>query len=590
MFSLSFRQKLVLSMMLVVSGVTLALLWISERKLQAGYEASFRNEFNKEVALLAAEQEARLGTLKANALAFGTSVRFVSLLNELKPDPKTGQKDTETIELFYSTLFNQLGLSGGAGSAIEPAFYRAYDQKGEMIPLAKPDELARRIDPYLKKLTAIVTSSHGQEVGYLKLPLADGGMGLHEIITAKFIDSAEQRALGTLVIGVPMRPEVAPKDFITALWTEGEIFGRAFEEPALGKALEQLAAAAASRREEGIFEASLHGTVHSILYRAINLESKFPPAYRLSAHSRAPLLAQQRELRWNIAGLGLLGLCGALLLSLILAHGLTNPINQLVAATNEIERGNYAVKVPVRAADEVGRLTESFNEMAAGLLLKEKYRSVLDMVADKNIAEDLMTGKIELGGEERTVGVLFCDIRGFTSLTEKMEPQQVIRMLNDHFTPLTRIVYEHHGAVDKFVGDLIMGIFGAPKSFGNDVENAARCALRMIEERSRLNESSEYRISIGIGVASGKVVAGRMGSTDRLNYTVLGPRVNLASRLCGQAGPMEVIIDDETWNTVRAFAVAAPTPELKLKGFASPVQAYKLAALRDHNEKPSVHT
>jgi class 3 adenylate cyclase len=229
-------------------------------------------------------------------------------------------------------------------------------------------------------------------------------------------------------------------------------------------------------------------------------------------------------------------------------------------------------------------LTESFNEMAAGLVLRERYRSVLDMVSDKQIAEDLIHGAIELGGEEREVSVLFCDIRGFTALTEKMEPKEVIEMLNQHFTPLTRIVHEHHGAVDKFVGDLIMAIFGAPKGFGNDVENAARCALRMIEERARLNETGKYKIAIGIGVASGKVVAGRMGSKDRLNYTVLGPRVNLASRLCGQAGRMEVVIDEETWRAIQPRARATPTPELLLKGFAEPIRAYKLEAISTKDE------
>ncbi len=157
-----------------------------------------------------------------------------------------------------------------------------------------------------------------------------------------------------------------------------------------------------------------------------------------------------------------------------------------------------------------------------------------------------------------------------------MDPPDVIKMLNEHFTPLTRIVYKHHGVVDKYVGDLIMAVFGAPKSFWTDALNAASCAAEMITERQKLNESSEYKIEVGIGLASGQALAGRMGSADRLNYTVLGERVNLASRLCGKAGRMEVVIDQTTVQKLGPLAVVEPMEELSLKGFAAPVQAFKL--------------
>jgi class 3 adenylate cyclase len=205
------------------------------------------------------------------------------------------------------------------------------------------------------------------------------------------------------------------------------------------------------------------------------------------------------------------------------------------------------------------------------------------MVADKQVAEELLQGRITLGGETRDVSVLFCDIRGFTALTERMAPPEVIHMLNEHFTPLTRIVYKHHGVVDKFVGDLIMAIFGAPKSFGSDALNAASCAAEMIQERKKLNQTSPYQIEVGIGVASGQVLAGRMGSADRLNYTVLGERVNLASRLCSKAGRMEVVIDQTTAQKLGALATVEPTEELSLKGFAAPVQAFKLLRIIQEN-------
>src|SRR6059036_2535482 len=103
--------------------------------------------------------------------------------------------------------------------------------------------------------------------------------------------------------------------------------------------------------------------------------------------------------------------------------------------------------------------------------------------------------------------MLFCDIRGFTRLTENMPPAEVIHLLNEHMTAMTRVVYEHAGVVDKFVGDLIMAGFGAPKSSSEDALNAARCACRMIEVRRRLNETAPPKIEIGIGIATGQVIA-----------------------------------------------------------------------------------
>jgi class 3 adenylate cyclase len=165
-----------------------------------------------------------------------------------------------------------------------------------------------------------------------------------------------------------------------------------------------------------------------------------------------------------------------------------------------------------------------------------------------------------------------------------MDPAEVIKMLNEHMTALTKVVYEHNGVVDKFVGDLVMAIFGAPKSYGNDAYNATRCAVRMIEERMKLNETSEHKILVGIGIATGEAVAGCMGSADRLNYTVLGARVNLASRLCSQAGKMEVVIDGATREKVGSPLETEKLPDLMLKGFSQPVKAYKVTGVRSQKD------
>jgi class 3 adenylate cyclase len=133
-----------------------------------------------------------------------------------------------------------------------------------------------------------------------------------------------------------------------------------------------------------------------------------------------------------------------------------------------------------------------------------------------------------------------------------------------------------NGLLDKFVGDLLMAIFGAPLSGGNDPLNAVRCAVRMLRLREELNTTSRHQLRIGIGLATGRVVAGRMGSDDRLSYTVVGERVNLASRFCSLAVPGQGIIDEATRTQMGELIEAVPRPALTIKGFTGSVPAYEL--------------
>ena len=156
----------------------------------------------------------------------------------------------------------------------------------------------------------------------------------------------------------------------------------------------------------------------------------------------------------------------------------------------------------------------------------------------------------------------------------------------EHMTAMTDVVYEHSGVIDKFVGDEIMVIFGAPKSYSDDASNAARCALAMGERRQRLNKETGRVIDVGVGVATGSVVVGCMGSVDRLNYTVIGERVNRAARLCGCAEAGEVIVDETTWLKISEQAEGAEKLRFKPKGYTQSVRAFRLDSLQPEKSKP----
>lgn len=246
-------------------------------------------------------------------------------------------------------------------------------------------------------------------------------------------------------------------------------------------------------------------------------------------------LRQMQRLLYFIA---LAGFPAAILLGWLIAGGVTSGLARLAAATVEIAKGRYDIDIQVRSRDEIGQLGESFTKMVQGLREREKIRSVLRKAVSKEIAEALLAkGQIELGGEERSVTVLFSDIRSFTSISEELPPKELVAQLNEYFIGMARSIETHHGVIDKFVGDAIMALFGAPLGSDQDAANAVRSALGMIAALETLNQTRSRNglkpWHNGIGLNTGSVIAGTMGSEDRWSYTVIGDSVNLASRLEG---------------------------------------------------------
>jgi class 3 adenylate cyclase len=468
---------------------------------------------------------------------------------------------------------------------------RFLDAQGRVVP---PPDSSRLLAPRLSKkeleeqlalLGTAMAAMESQQIGYLAPELEKDRFQLQEMVLTKIVEPEGGRPLGALILGFPLfdagEQDLKQKTQIASgIWLDGRIYSRTIPGAARKHVSEAIESQLTDPRESRFdFVLDLGGVPHRVFCRALNPQSAFPAAFHVFLYSLRDSLEEQRRLRAGVLGVGAAMLLVALGLSLFLSRQFAVPIQHLAKATREIQKGNLQVKVPEHGRDEVGQLARSFNRMAEGLALKEKYRSVLNMVADREVAEELMAGRVALGGEMREVTVLFCDIRGFSAITQSLSPDRVITLLNEHMTALTRVVYEHQGVVDKFVGDLLMALFGAPRSYGEDGLNAVRCALRMIQERRRLNESSDHKVAVGIGIATGPVVAGCMGSSDRINYTVLGERVNLAARLGDAAGRMEVLIDQATREKLGDAIRVEELPELRLKGFTEHVHAYRLLAM-----------
>ncbi|MEK7747326.1 MAG: adenylate/guanylate cyclase domain-containing protein, partial [Elusimicrobiota bacterium] len=245
-----------------------------------------------------------------------------------------------------------------------------------------------------------------------------------------------------------------------------------------------------------------------------------------------------RRLERTLQLIGLAGFALALAVGLLIAGGVTASVRKLAEATRRLSEGDPEVRVDIRSRDEIGELGAAFNRMVEGLREKEKIRSVLRKAVSKEIADELLKrGEINLGGEERSITVLFSDIRSFTTISEELAPPELVAQLNAYFASMARAIDRSQGVIDKFVGDAIMALFGAPLSTPQDAGNALRAALRMVEALDELNAEREGRglrpWHNGIGLNTGRAVAGTMGSEERWSYTVIGDSVNLASRLEG---------------------------------------------------------
>lgn len=203
--------------------------------------------------------------------------------------------------------------------------------------------------------------------------------------------------------------------------------------------------------------------------------------------------------------------------------------------------------------------------------------AVVDMV----MAEDTT---LELGGARRVVTTMFCDIRGFTVIAERSNPDQLVAVLNEHFTAMTDIVFAQRGTLDKYIGDEIMAVWGSPISSPDDPQRAIAAALAMQAATEQLNrkraDEGRPQFEVGIGINTGEVVAGYVGSPDRMEFTVVGDRVNTARRLCSLAGPSQVVIGDPTYQIVKDTVEVRAIGTVMLKGKETPVHAYEVVRLR----------
>jgi class 3 adenylate cyclase/tetratricopeptide (TPR) repeat protein len=277
----------------------------------------------------------------------------------------------------------------------------------------------------------------------------------------------------------------------------------------------------------------------------------------------------------------------------IIAETLILPIQEIIQKVSLIEKGKFDAKVDVVSKDEIGTLGNAINRMGSGLERRERVEKLFHKYIDKKIANRILENcetEFRIESSKVNAVILFADIRGYTSLSETIPAQDVVMILNQYFEKMVRIVQEHGGVVDKFIGDNLMAVWGVPYEVQDGEEKAVRAALQMIdeiriwnEERIRLEQPS---FAIGIGLNAGVVIAGSLGSAEHMEYTVIGDVVNTAQRAEAIAGRNEVLISESIYRKLSPLLNASALEPLKVKGKELPQLYWAVSSI----EKPLGHT
>jgi class 3 adenylate cyclase len=295
-----------------------------------------------------------------------------------------------------------------------------------------------------------------------------------------------------------------------------------------------------------------------------------PLAICLQSRDRA--IAPYRRIQIGLVILGLLATVLGVTASAVLARSVTAPVRSLVDGTRLVASGNFDFRLDILSRDEIGDLAQSFNTMIQGLreradMQKFVSQSTVDMIQSKS------QRKVS-AGERKLLTIFFSDMRGFTSMSEKREPEEVVKILNRCLSLQAEKVKKFSGDIDKYVGDAVVASFDGPDM----ALNAIRCAVEIHKALDAYNASrpGENPIQLGIGIATGEVILGSIGSEDRMDFTVIGSHVNLCARLCALAKPRQILLAESTYQLVRDLIAAERMDPLPVKGFSEPVSVYRM--------------
>ena len=321
----------------------------------------------------------------------------------------------------------------------------------------------------------------------------------------------------------------------------------------------------------------------STYFAPIRVNDNLAGSVAVTLSDRSITLAQREVRNTLITATVAMGVL-AIIASFLISRRLAQPIHNLLAATSAMRKGDLHYRIQARRYDEIGHLIEAYNGMAHAMMEKDQVERVLKRFVSPSVARKMMANldQVPLGGRAVTAAVVFADIVGFTRLSESLAPEAVADMLNVYFDAISAASDFYRGTIDKYMGDCAMIVFGVPEEDSEHLFHGLCCAVMIQRLVTRLNQYREARglttVEFRIGMSSGAMLAGNLGSRERMQYTVVGDTVNLASRLSNMAGAGEIIAasaimaDPNIGSRVRATEYGA----MRVRGRQEPVGTFRV--------------
>lgn len=557
------RNKMLKSVLLVVSISLLILIVITLVIVRKKYIVELTKECQYVVNLAASKIE---GWVNLNKIYMETLAHLI-------------EKDHQSIEfdeMFFQQYLSKysvheifMGFSDGKfiGSSNEamPDDYDPRHEKWYLMALYKKALIFT--SPYADRHSKIVVTmampvySNKYLIGVLGMDIP-----LHEIFQVIHKLEVGTRSRAHLVdeSGVYLVNEDEPKKVL-----KGNIFHEAKEGPLLAGFI-------SSKAPPVVYENG-----HYIVFHRIPVSLWYIIFYMPASEVNQPLKSL-----YLIFGAGLILTIIILTIAIILISNLiSRPILNLVNGANDISTGNYGLQLDVNSRDEIGFLTHTFNKMSDGLKEREFIRSTFGRYVSEDVAREILESPagLDFGGKKEKVSIMMTDLRGFTTLSENLPPESVVSILNYYLEKMTDTIVKYKGTIDEFIGDAILVIFGSPVTQPDHAATAVAAAIEMQNEMADINAWNKERdypeIHMGIGINTGYVVVGNIGSEKRSKFAVVGRHVNLASRIESYTVGGQILISSTTKDDIGLILETDGQYEVNPKGVDKPITIYSVSGL-----------
>ncbi|MCG8563562.1 MAG: adenylate/guanylate cyclase domain-containing protein, partial [Desulfobacterales bacterium] len=275
-------------------------------------------------------------------------------------------------------------------------------------------------------------------------------------------------------------------------------------------------------------------------------------------------------------------------LSWLLVLNLKKPIDEIIRVLEAVKKGDYRERAQIFSTDEIGFAGERLNAMTEGLAERELIKDRFGKYVDRQIRDEILSGRIPLDGEIKEATILFADLRNFTPLVAVSDPKELIHILNAYFNEMAQAIKAHNGLILQFIGDEVEAVFGAPVDNPGHRTDAVRAALEMRTRLAQLNRDFQRRgippLAHGVGIHTGPVLAATIGSDDRAAYSLIGDTVNLASRIqeLNKRFKTDILVSSEMADQIHTIARLVPMPRVTVKGKENPIGVFSVKSTHFH--------